>query len=107
MNLKDWTKQERGRQALLARHLGVPSTNVCQWVSGDKRPSHKTAVLIEAYTGGLVTRKELYPKEWRLIWPEIDAPVDFLCPLCSSKGALNAAPGVSSTTSPRAGAAPF
>lgn len=107
MNLKDWTKQVRGRQALLAQHLGIPSSNVCQWASGDKRPSPKTAVLIEAYTGGLVTRKELYPEEWRLIWPEIAAPTNFTCPLCSSKVALNAAPGVSSTASPPAGAPPF
>lgn len=71
MNLKDWTQQVRGRQASLASQLGVPATNVCQWVSGLKTPSIKTAVAIEVVTSGEVTRKELRPADWQLIWPEL------------------------------------
>jgi DNA-binding transcriptional regulator YdaS (Cro superfamily) len=71
MNLKDWTQQVRGRQASLASQLGVPATNVCQWVSGLKTPSIKTAVAIEVVTSGEVTRKDLRPADWQLIWPEL------------------------------------
>lgn len=71
MNLKDWTQQVRGRQAVLALQLGVPATNVCQWVSGLKSPSIKAAVAIEQITKGEVTRKDLFPNDWHRIWPEL------------------------------------
>lgn len=71
MNLKEWTKQERGRQAALASFLGVPAPNVCLWVSGQKSPSIKTAVAIEQFTDGAVTRKDLFPTDWQNIWPEL------------------------------------
>lgn len=71
MNLKEWTQQSRGRQAALAAHLGVPPPNVCSWVYGHKSPSIKTAVAIELFTDGQVTRQELFPNDWRQIWPEL------------------------------------
>jgi DNA-binding transcriptional regulator YdaS (Cro superfamily) len=71
MNLKEWSQQERGRQASLASHLGVPAPNVCSWVSGQKSPSVKTAVAIELFTQGQVTRKDLFPNDWQQIWPEL------------------------------------
>jgi DNA-binding transcriptional regulator YdaS (Cro superfamily) len=74
MNLKEWTQQSRGRQAALAAHLGVPAPNVCSWVSGQKSPSIKAAVAIELFTQGQVTRQELFPDDWHLIWPELAAP---------------------------------
>jgi DNA-binding transcriptional regulator YdaS (Cro superfamily) len=71
MNLKDWANQTRGRQAALAAFLNVPAPNVCSWVSGQKQPSIKTAVAIEQFTGGEVTRKDLFPTDWQQIWPEL------------------------------------
>lgn len=74
MNLKDWANQTRGRQAALAAFLNVPAPNVCSWVSGQKQPSIKTAVAIEQFTGGEVTRKDLFPADWQQIWPELAEP---------------------------------
>ena len=74
MNLKDWANQTRGRQAALAAFLNVPAPNVCSWVSGQKQPSIKTAVAIEQFTGGKVTRKDLFPTDWQQIWPELAEP---------------------------------
>ena len=71
MNLKEWAQQSRGRQASLASFLGVPAPNVCSWVSGQKSPSIKAAVAIEQFTGGEVTRKDLFPTDWPQIWPEL------------------------------------
>ena len=74
MNLKDWANQTRGRQAALAAFLNVPAPNVCSWVTGKKSPSIKTAVAIEQYTAGEVTRKDLFPNDWQAIWPELATP---------------------------------
>lgn len=71
MNLKEWTQQSRGRQAALASFLGVPAPNVCAWVAGQKQPSIKTAVAIEQFTDGAVTRIDLFPTDWQKIWPEL------------------------------------
>jgi len=71
MNFRDWCKESRGRQAAVAAFLRVPATNVSQWTSGLKQPSIKTAVAIEQFTGGRVTRKDLFPNDWRQIWPEL------------------------------------
>lgn len=76
MNLKEWAQQSRGRQAALAIHLGVPAPNVCSWVSGQKSPSVKAAVVIEQFTGGQVTRKDLFPNDWQKIWPELASTTD-------------------------------
>lgn len=76
MNLKEWAQQSRGRQAALASHLGVPRPNVCSWVSGKKSPSIKTALIIERFTGGEVTRKDLFPDDYHLIWPDLATDAD-------------------------------
>jgi DNA-binding transcriptional regulator YdaS (Cro superfamily) len=74
MNLKTWTQQARGRQAALAAFLKVPAPNVSSWVSGNKSPSVKTAVAIEHFPGGEVTRQDLFPDDWQQIWPELARP---------------------------------
>ena len=38
---------------------------------GHKQPSAKVATVIEKATGGRITRRELRPKDWHEIWPEI------------------------------------
>lgn len=79
MNLKDWAHKERGRQAALAAFLGVPAPNVSCWVMGVKSPSIKTAVAIENFTEGQVSRREIFPDSWGDIWPELITP-DFPWP---------------------------
>ena len=74
MNLKDWSQQARGRQAALASALNVTNPNVSGWVAGQKQPGIKTALAIERFTNGEVTRKELRPDDWHEIWPELATP---------------------------------
>ena len=70
-SLKTWLAGGRGRSALLAKHLRVPSSNVARWVSGDRPIPIEHAAAIERFTGGEVTRKDLFPDRWRDIWPEL------------------------------------
>jgi DNA-binding transcriptional regulator YdaS (Cro superfamily) len=71
MNLNEWLKQERGRQAELARHLGIKPPQVADWISHDKPVPVVHMAAIEAYTAGAVTRREMRPDDWQRIWPEL------------------------------------
>ncbi|KVO05588.1 hypothetical protein WJ69_23090 [Burkholderia ubonensis] len=58
-----------GSATALAKSLGVTKAAVSQW----KRlsvPIHH-CVAIERATQGVVTRTDLRPKDWHLIWPEL------------------------------------
>ena len=69
MNLKDYTKDHS--QSELAKLIGFAPSFVNQWVSG-KRPVPVVAcVAIEQVTCKAVTRQELRPDDWHLIWPEL------------------------------------
>jgi DNA-binding transcriptional regulator YdaS (Cro superfamily) len=73
--LKTWLQQERGRQAALAKHLGVSPPNVVAWSTGEKPIPLAHGAQIDLFTGGAVTRKEMFPDSWRRIWPELAKPV--------------------------------
>lgn len=54
--------------------LGVNhDAQIRQWQHGyaNRRPDPATCVAIERVTGGLVTRADLRPNDWHLIWPEL------------------------------------
>ncbi len=63
--------QTRTTQTAFAKALGVSQGLVTQWVAGKTRITEKRAVQIEKFTGREVTRQELRPKDWHLIWPEL------------------------------------
>jgi len=71
MKLSDYLSQQRGRQAALAKALGVHAPDIIRWVSGIRPIPSKYGAAIEAATGGLVTRQELFPNDWQQIWPEL------------------------------------
>lgn len=71
MKLNEWLKQERGRQAELARHLGIKPPQVADWISQDKPVPVVHMAAIEAYTEGAVTRRDMRPDDWQRIWPEL------------------------------------
>jgi DNA-binding transcriptional regulator YdaS (Cro superfamily) len=71
MNLSTYLSQERGRKAALAKFLDVPPGDVTRWLKGQRPIPDKYGAGIERFTGGLVTRQELFPDEWRDIWPEL------------------------------------
>lgn len=69
MKLKDYT--DKHSQVALANLIGEAPSFVNQWVHG-LRPIPITAcVAIERVTDKLVTRQELRPDDWHLIWPEL------------------------------------
>lgn len=62
---------ESTSQAALASALNVSSGLVYQWLKGIRPISAEQCVVIEKVTGGQVTRKDLRPDDWHLIWPEL------------------------------------
>ena len=66
MKLDEYIKIERnefrGDITRLAKYLGVPSANVCVWVSGKRPVPIRHCPGIEFMTGGLVTCEELRPE---------------------------------------------
>lgn len=70
MKLHDYVTQERGRASALAAALGISPVLITQWCRSRPVPVERCAA-IEAATGGRVTRRDLRPKDWARIWPEL------------------------------------
>ena len=69
--LKTWLSAGRGRQVALAKHLKIRPPSVASWLVGKRPIPIEHAAAIERFTGGEVTRKDLFPDRWRDIWPEL------------------------------------
>lgn len=57
----------------VSKMVGTSVAAVSMWQNGDI-PQDKLMFLaaeLEKKSAGLVTRKELFPKTWHLIWPEL------------------------------------
>lgn len=74
--LKHWAESERGRITALAGHLGIPASYAHRMVHGKKPVSVTYAAAIEQFTGGAVTRQQLFPDSWQRIWPELASSGD-------------------------------
>jgi DNA-binding transcriptional regulator YdaS (Cro superfamily) len=72
MNLSTYLSQQRGRKAALAKAIGVHAPDISRWIAGVRPIPSKYGAAIEAATGGIVTRKDLFPNDWRSIWPELE-----------------------------------
>ena len=55
----------------LARWLGVTPQAINSWKKTDQLIPPIRCVQIEQATEGCVTRKDLRPNDWHLIWPEL------------------------------------
>lgn len=71
MDLSTYLSEQRGRQAALAKAIGVYPPDICRWINGRRPIPFKYGAPIEHATGGLVTRKELFPNDWQRHWPEL------------------------------------
>lgn len=71
MDIKTYLSQERGRQAALAKAIGAHAPDVSRWAEGTRPIPVTYGAAIEAATGGLVTRQEMFPDDWQTIWPEL------------------------------------
>ena len=64
-----------GSKKSLAQSIKVSAAAVTPWISNDPKKMQLVppirCVLIEQVTNGQVTRKDLRPDDWHLIWPEL------------------------------------
>jgi DNA-binding transcriptional regulator YdaS (Cro superfamily) len=74
MKLHDYLDSGGATALELAVKVGVSPAQLRQWVHGyaGRIPGPANCVAIERATGGKVTRKDLRPDDWFLIWPELD-----------------------------------
>ena len=71
MTLKEFIKSLRvGDVKKFAARLGVSPSYLSQMASGRAAISPTRALMIESATEGQVSRAELRPHDWELIWPE-------------------------------------
>lgn len=69
--LKTWLAEGRGRHKRLAEHIGVVPSFVTKMAAGDRPIPFHYGAAIEQFTGGAITRQQLFPDEWARIWPEL------------------------------------
>ena len=60
-----------GSQSALARLLGKSQPHIFKWLNSPNSIPPEHCAAIERVTGGAVTRQELRPHDWHLIWPEL------------------------------------
>jgi len=70
-SLKSWLSAERGRAARLAAHLKVSPSFVTKMGAGEKPIPATRGAAIEEFTQDEVTRQQMFPADWHLIWPEL------------------------------------
>lgn len=62
-----------GSAAELSRKINVPPALMSQWRTGKRSVPPKWCAAIEKATCGAVSRVDLRPNDWRLIWPELES----------------------------------
>lgn len=68
--LLGWLKEATDEQV---KKTGSTRGYLLQIGYGNKNVSAEMAARIEQATAGVVTRKQLRPKDWETIWPELAA----------------------------------
>ncbi|WP_460481272.1 YdaS family helix-turn-helix protein [Comamonas humi] len=66
----------RGTKSELARSLRLPAQLIGQWANGLRPVPVARCLSIEQATSGAVTRRDLRPDDWMLIWPELAVSAD-------------------------------
>ncbi|MFD2298382.1 helix-turn-helix domain-containing protein [Paracidovorax citrulli] len=59
----------------LAEAIGIGQSAVSNWRARGTTPDAAYCVAIERATSGAVSRRDLRPDDWHLIWPELAASV--------------------------------
>lgn len=67
------TAQPRGALRKLARAIGAHEPDVSRWSKGLRPIPFHHAAAIEKATGGEVTRQDMFPVTWAVLWPELAA----------------------------------
>jgi len=75
MTLSDYLKtQGRGAISALAKQIGAHVPDVYRWMSGQRPVPIGRCPAIERATDGQVSRRDLRPDDWHLIWPDLTEP---------------------------------
>jgi DNA-binding transcriptional regulator YdaS (Cro superfamily) len=74
MTLSEYLKNNS--RAELASAVGVSSGMISQWLNNTRPVAPERCVAIEQVTAGAVTRKDLRPEDWALIWPELQIKIE-------------------------------
>lgn len=71
MNALETAIETAGGVGKLAAAIGVGQPVVSNWRARGTTPDAVHCVAIERATDGAVTRRDLRPDDWHLIWPEL------------------------------------
>ena len=71
MKLNEYLDKHEISQSSFATKIGVTQGMVYQWLTRSRPVSPEKCVAIEKETNGKVSRKDLRPDDWELIWPEL------------------------------------
>ncbi len=71
MQALDIAIKKLGGVGKLAAALGVQQPVVSNWRARGTTPDAIHCVTIERVTAGVVSRRDLRPEDWHLIWPEL------------------------------------
>ena len=90
MKLNDYTAK-RGWKSALAAEMRMPPQLIGQWANGCRPVPIRHCVAIERTTNGAVTRRDLRPDDWHLIWPELaeSEPNTPVAPTHQAQAAIN------------------
>ncbi|PRG29273.1 hypothetical protein C6T62_24300 [Burkholderia multivorans] len=66
--------QLAGSQSALARLLGKSQPLIFKWLNSPNGLAPEHCAAIERVFPGAVTRRDLRPNDWHLIWPELAEP---------------------------------
>lgn len=56
-----------------ATKLDISLASVYFYINGERKISPEIAAKVDVLTNGHVSRKDLFPKNWMVIWPELKA----------------------------------
>ncbi len=85
MKLLDYIRQPENSASALAARAGIAPAFLYQIAHGKRQASAALARTMEGATSGAVTRRDLRPDDWWLIWPEL-VNGDHPAPLPASNG---------------------
>lgn len=60
-----------GYASRLSKKLNLPQALISQWANKVRPVPVERCTAIEQATNGAVTRRDLRPDDWHLIWPEL------------------------------------
>lgn len=76
MNLNEYLRNASAKSAAdVAREVGVSPSVVYQWRAGIRPVPVERCAVVERATDGAVTRRDMRPSDWHLIWPELSGQV--------------------------------